>query len=319
MALYILSDAYRKPAGCVIRIGSTPRTIAEPFAFMKEVTVKCQRNRPVVAALKMTTRPLRTAQETRETGLFSLGEPVSILAQFGEHREEIMHGFVSELKASYARNSGRLIQTTVVCQDASLRLDRDPVQRTWGGDSLIDDRSIATTILQDYGLLLDPDSGAGIHYPVLHQNDTDLRFLRTRARANGYELLFNVDNVYFGPMRLHAEPQGSIEVHRGAAAHCRRFSFQNRGRQGDAPAFHQARGELNSRYYGHVLRVGEPVEVNGVGVAHDGVYYVDAVAHRFNAQGYRQFFTLLRGAGDDDLNPLIVNHPDKPGLAYQVL
>ena len=45
-----------------------------------------------------------------------------------------------------------------------------------------------------------------------------------------------------------------------------------------------------------MLRVGEPVEVDGVGERYSGTYYVDSVTHRFDARGYEQRFSLLRNA-----------------------
>lgn len=62
-----------------------------------------------------------------------------------------------------------------------------------------------------------------------------------------------------------------------------------------------AMGELDGTLYGHVLRVGEPVGVDGIGERYGGVYYVDTVNHRFDVDGYRQTFTLLRNAYGDNL------------------
>ena len=62
-----------------------------------------------------------------------------------------------------------------------------------------------------------------------------------------------------------------------------------------------ATGELDGTLYGHVLRVGEPVGVDGVGQRYGGIYYVDTVNHRFDIDGYRQTFTLLRNAYGDNL------------------
>ncbi len=62
-----------------------------------------------------------------------------------------------------------------------------------------------------------------------------------------------------------------------------------------------ADGELDGTMYGHVLRVGEPVGVDGVGSRYGGIYYVDAVTHRFTETGYRQQFKLLRNAYGDNL------------------
>lgn len=68
-------------------------------------------------------------------------------------------------------------------------------------------------------------------------------------------------------------------------------------------------GELSGDLYGHVLRVGETVGVDGVGDRHNGIYYVDEVTHLFNGEGYKQSFKLLRNAYGDNLpsgppNPL---------------
>jgi phage protein D len=70
----------------------------------------------------------------------------------------------------------------------------------------------------------------------------------------------------------------------------------------------RANGELDGSLYGHVLRVAEPVGVDGVGERYGGIYYVDTVTHRFDMNGYRQTFTLMRNAYGDNLtssrNPL---------------
>jgi len=63
----------------------------------------------------------------------------------------------------------------------------------------------------------------------------------------------------------------------------------------------KASGELDGTLYGHVLRVAEPVGVDGVGSWLGGTYYVDAVSHTFNYDGYRQSFKLLRNAYGDNL------------------
>ena len=321
MALYILSNAYRKPAQCAIHIGSARRLITAPYAFIKAVTVDCRRDTATVATMQLTARrdgDKRWAM--REAGIFGLGEPISIAADFGGHREEVMRGFVRELKADYNQGANRPSQVTVLCQDESLRLDRKHVRRVWGGEIPTSDRCIAAAILEEYGLNLDPDSSAGFYYPVLHQDDTDWRFLQARASANSYELLLREDSVYFGPMRLDAEPQGSIRVQGGATAHCRYFSLQRSNRQFAGLTFHWARGELNSPCYERVLRVGEPVDVDGMGEPYDGVYYVDAVRHRFIPTTYRQCFTLLRSTTGATLDAITLRPvPERASPLYDVL
>jgi phage protein D len=58
----------------------------------------------------------------------------------------------------------------------------------------------------------------------------------------------------------------------------------------------KAEGELDGAAYAHVLRVGEPVLLDGIGERFSGRYYVDTVDHRFSPNGYRQRFRLLRNA-----------------------
>jgi len=61
-----------------------------------------------------------------------------------------------------------------------------------------------------------------------------------------------------------------------------------------------ATGSLDGSLYGHVLRVGLPVMVDGVGERYSGKYYVDNVVHRFSETGYIQNFKLLRNAYGDN-------------------
>ena len=55
----------------------------------------------------------------------------------------------------------------------------------------------------------------------------------------------------------------------------------------------------------HVLRVGLPVPVDGLGNRLSGIYYVDKVSHRFSFEGYKQQFTLLRNAYGDNLDDVL--------------
>ncbi len=63
----------------------------------------------------------------------------------------------------------------------------------------------------------------------------------------------------------------------------------------------RATGELDGALYGHVLKVGALVTVDGVGTRNGGIYYVDTVDHKFTPDGYRQNFQLMRNAvGETD-------------------
>lgn len=64
----------------------------------------------------------------------------------------------------------------------------------------------------------------------------------------------------------------------------------------------QGQGELDGTMYSHVLQVGQPVPVDGLGDWLNGMYYVDTVKHQFSAQGYKQQFSVLRNAYGDNLD-----------------
>ena len=65
----------------------------------------------------------------------------------------------------------------------------------------------------------------------------------------------------------------------------------------------KADGELDGTRYGHVLLTHKVVGVYGVGDTNSGLYYVDAVSHSFNQDGYRQSFKLLRNATGQNSEP----------------
>lgn len=64
-----------------------------------------------------------------------------------------------------------------------------------------------------------------------------------------------------------------------------------------------ASGELDGSLYGHVLLTHKLVGVYGVGETYSGLYYVDAVSHTFDQNGYRQSFKLLRNATGQHTEP----------------
>ncbi|MEL7348804.1 MAG: hypothetical protein AAFN17_13690 [Pseudomonadota bacterium] len=65
----------------------------------------------------------------------------------------------------------------------------------------------------------------------------------------------------------------------------------------------KATGAVDGARYGHVMLVGKPVYVDGVGDRHAGKWYVDVVNHRFDLSGYRQEFEISRNAYGDNVPP----------------
>jgi len=366
--LELLSAKRREPAECIIKVGPAGGEITGLYPFLVEATVDTTRDRPAVAILRFETRRDEQGQwRVQDSGVFAPWEPIVIEAAFGSTTEEVMRGFIREIRADYPEDAGETT-VTVECQDDSLQLDRRHVREAWGADVPTTDQVVVATILANYGLIPDPANGAGQSNLTINQDETDIAFLKRRAEANGYDLLFREGKVYFGPMQLDAEPQEVIMVYAGEATTCLRFTVSDDGHQADQVSFDRAEtsgegtvsetvrpdlpllgnepatgqgaglsefswrmsrqeglsedewmaraqrrandlslrvraeGELDGSLYGHVLRVGEPVGVDGVGKRYGGVYFVDTVKHVFNTDGYRQSFRLLRNAYGDNLS-----------------
>lgn len=365
MLLDLLSGKKREPAECIITLMG--REIADFYLFLTEVTVAASRSAAATASLRFETRRDEHGRwSVQDAGVFVNWATIKIEAAFGTRREEVFRGYVREVAADYPQNAGEAT-VTVACQDDSLALDREQRRRNWGADAPATDQLILATIAGDYGLVPHPGSGSGQSGLVLNQDATDIAFLRERAEANGYELIFSAGQIYFGPLRVSAAPQETVLVYAGPDTHCSRFSVRSDGhrpervmlqlaatsgdqvseqtvapdlplmgtqsaesqsaglrdftwrmsrqggrneselraraqRQANENALRvRAEGDLDGTQYGHVLQVGLPVAVDGVGDWLEGIYYVDSVNHRFSVDGYNQGFTLLRNAYGDNV------------------
>jgi len=366
----LFGDKNRAPAECLIKVGVAKREIADLYPFLVEVSVQASRKEASTATLTFETRRDENGEwSVQDAGILLPWEPIVIEAAFGDRIEEVMRGYIREVKTEFPENAGAA-QVKVECQDESLRLDREHKRKAWGAETPTTDQLILAEILAAYGTLAPhAENAAGQDSLVVNQDDSDIQFLKKRAEFNGYELIFSEGQVYFGPMRLEAEAQETILVYAGSATNCLSLSVNADGHQADAVAFDspaeegdtsnetvikpnlhllgpthadsasqgletfvwkmsgeagadaarlkamalqkanefdiqkvKGEGELDGTLYGHVLRVGLPVPVDGLGSWLSGVYYVDAVTHRFAYEGYRQSFTLLRNAFGDNLD-----------------
>lgn len=359
----------REPAGCEIRVGVAQLEITDLYPFLTAVEVESSRHEAWTATLTFESRrDEKGLWVVQDSGVFSLWDPITISASFGDRTEEVMRGYVREISAGYPEEPGSAT-VRIECQDASLALDREHVRKTWGGkdgptgDALM----FQDIVVSRHGLIPDPESKPGLaNLPVVYQDDTDIHFLRKRAEANGYELTFGSGKVYFGPLRLKGKPQPTILVYAGPDTNCLSFDVtadahqpekvavqratetgkeseetvvepdldllgpepaagggpglkdfvwrvrrmpgdpseleaRAKGKANELSMRIKAKGELDGTLYGHVLRVGATVPVDGVGERLSGIYYVDTVIHRFSEEGYRQTFQLLRNAFGDNV------------------
>ncbi len=370
--LDLFSEKKRQPAECVIQMDG--EEIEDLYSSLLEVVVEMDLRRWTTGTLVFETRRLEDGTWTiQDDSRFRPWVSVKIEALFGDESQEVMRGYIREMKVEFPPEKGSA-RVTVMCQDHSLALDRLHVNERWGEDVPTTDGQIALAIAQRHGLLMLGTPGAGQTVRDLNQNTTDIRFLQGRALANGYEVIFREGRMYFGEMRLDAEAQPTILVYAGPDTNCISFSIQDDGHMPDRVAYQVAaemgtdspveevepnlrvlgrdavhsshsglndfvwrphrrgvsddvqmramaqqmaneqsmkikvQGELDGSVYGHVLLTGEPVGVDGIGERYSGTYYVEGVTHRFDGNGYRAEFRLLRNAYGDDLgefqNPL---------------
>ncbi len=237
MLLDLFTGRDREPAECVISVDGVE--IESLYTFLLEVRVECSRTEAATATLRFETRRNELGTwSVQDAGILEPWSRIVITAAFGSRDEEIMRGYIREVHLETPEDAGAA-QVVVECQDDSLRLDRTHRRRTWGTSDLpSSDSLILGEILASYGLLPHQDSESGQDRLVgVAQDDTDIKFLKSRAEFNGYELIFREGRVYFGPMRLESDPQSTIFVYGGEATNCLSLSVRADGHQPDAVAY----------------------------------------------------------------------------------
>jgi len=230
--LDLFKAPHRDPASCVISVDG--EEITDLYPFLVSVDVSDSREMATTAELIFDSRRDENGEwVVQDAGLFVPWRKIKIEATFGDVIEEVMRGYVVTVDADYPSDPGSA-SVRVRCQDDSLALDRSHRRKTWGGEAPTTDQVILTTILQGAGLLPHPENAAGSSGLALQQDTTDIRFLRQRARANAYELFFREGQVYFGPMRLDAQPQATVMVYAGPDTNATGFRIEDRGHQPDS-------------------------------------------------------------------------------------
>ena len=371
----LLDPGITQPASCLIEVGEDFADIGIIADLVMEVEITTSRAEAATGTIIIEDRRKEDGQWiAADSGLFTRWAPIRISADFQTHVEEIFRGFIVQPKPSYP-NSGGETKLELLVQDESAALDREQMRTIWGEDAPMSDKDILTALVAPLGLSVDPDSGDGQSSRSLSQDATPIAFLRERANANGYDMIFSEGSVYFGPKRLDGEAQAPVMVYAGRATNCLSLEIVDDGQRPDAVRFDhapqeegaepvtetvtadvpplgstpvadegaslgtpsvwrvsregdeteeelraraqalvnehsfriRANGELDGSLYGHVLRAGLTVSVDGTGGRYGGTYFVDTVVHHFNPDGYRQQFELMRNATGEDgglLGPL---------------
>lgn len=236
-----LDDLIRAPAGCVVRIDN--QEIDDFYANLVEVSVVLDRQDSAEATLTLETRRLENGQwQVQDDDRIRPWAPIEILATFGARQAPVFQGFIRQVQVEFPEQQGAAT-VTVTAQDTSLLLDRTQRTQRWGDDVPVSDRDIVTRILQEANIPPLDTPGEGHTELVVNQNETDIKFLKKRARENAYDLFFREGKLYFGPMRFDRGAQPTILVYAGTDTHCVRFSLDDDGHHPDTVVYEIATDE----------------------------------------------------------------------------
>ncbi len=368
----LLDPGFNQPASCLIEVGTDFADIGIIADLVTQVEITTSRAEAATGTIIIEDRRKEDGQWiAADSGLFTRWAPIKVSADFQTHVEEIFRGYIVQPKPSYP-NSGGETKLELLVQDESAALDREHMRTIWGDTAPMSDKDILTALIAPLGLGVDAESGTGQSSRSLSQDATPIVFLRERANANGYDMIFSEGKVYFGPKRLEGEAQAPIMVYAGRSTNCLSLEITDDGQRPDSVTFDhppreegaqpltetvtpdvaalgtspvadegaslgtpsvwrvsregdeteeetraraqalvnehsfriRANGEIDGSLYGHVLKPGRTVSVDGTGTRYGGTYFADKVVHRFSPEGYRQQFELMRNATGEDAGPL---------------
>lgn len=155
-----------------------------------EVTVDSNLHLPDMFVIRVHDQELKWIDE----GPFELGAAVEISAvtKEGGTDEELMTGEITALEPDFTEGTQAIL--TVRGYDRSHRLHRGTHSRAF---TQATDSDLATRIAQEAGLRTDVDSTTQVYGHVLQYNQTDMAFLRSRAKRIGYEVYARDQTLYF--------------------------------------------------------------------------------------------------------------------------
>jgi hypothetical protein len=221
----LLDREIRQPASCLIELGPDAQDLGALAPLVTLVEITASRIEATTGSIVVEDRRKEDGQWlAADSGLFSRWLPIKVSADFQTRIEEIFRGYITRITPSYPNNAGQSA-LELELQDEGAALDREHLRTVWGEDAPIADRDILDALIAPLGLSRHVESGRGQSSRALAQDATPIQFLRERAEANGYELIFARGEVYFGPRRLEGEAQAPIMVFAGRATNCLTFEI----------------------------------------------------------------------------------------------
>ena len=223
----LLSPGFRNPASCLIEAGTELSSIDTIAPLVAEVNIQVTRNEAAAGTVTIEDRRGSDGKWiAADSGKFSRWSPIRISADFGTYQEVILTGYIVKLTPEYPGNPAEA-KLTLEVQDEGAALNREQMRRVWGENQPMTDLAILTELVRPVGVSPHPMCGTGQSSRALSQEATPIQFLRERATANGYELMFREGEVYFGPKRLDGATQAPIMVYAGRDTNCRNFNLED--------------------------------------------------------------------------------------------
>lgn len=236
----LLTPGFRQAASVLITVGQARADLGPLAQMISAIEVRTGRTEAATATITFDDRREGDGSwMAADSGFFKRWEPVTISADFQTHVEEVFRGYIIELKPQLPQNGGEA-KLVLELQDDSSALNREHQRRVWGADAPMSDKLILTELISPLGLTVAAGGGDGQSSRSLAQDATPISFLRDRARANGYEMIFARGAVWFGPMQLQATAQATIMVYAGSATNCITFSVTDNAQKPDLVMFEHA-------------------------------------------------------------------------------
>lgn len=233
----LLDRGFRQAASVVVEVGQAREDIGAIADLISRIEITITRTEAATGVIQIEDRRREDGSWiAADSGLFARAKPVVISADFQTHIEEIFRGYMIELKPDLPNNAGEAT-LTIELQDEGIALNREHMRRVWGVDAPVSDLTILKELVAPLNLSVEADSGEGQATRALAMDSTPIQFLRDRAIANGYELIFARGSVYFGPRRLEGEVQPTIMVYAGEATNCLHWSLSDDAQKPDAVRF----------------------------------------------------------------------------------
>ncbi|WP_096785433.1 phage late control D family protein [Rhodobacter sp. CZR27] len=236
----LLDPGFRQAASVLVTVGTDGRDLGPLADLVSLIEIRTARTEAATGTITIDDRRQEDGRwMAADAGLFARWEPVTVTADFGTHSEEVFRGHIVELKPQMPQNGGEA-KLVLELQDEGAALNREHMRRLWGEDAPVSDGDILSELIAPLNLSVASGSGEGQSSRTLAMDATPTAFLRERARANGYEIIFSRGEVWFGPMRLDATPQATIMIYAGTATNCLSFTVSDEAQKPDAVTFETA-------------------------------------------------------------------------------